>query len=54
MAQVSSHPKPKIASIIVPRDSPIKALDDLKGKEITSWRAGYPYMVLYELVEDKG
>lgn len=52
--QVSNHPEPKIASIIVPKDSPIKTFDDLKGKKIASWRAGCPYMVLYELAEDKG
>lgn len=52
--QVSNHPEPKIASIIVPKDSPIKTFDDLKGKKIASWRAGCPYMVLYELAENKG
>ena len=52
--QVSKHPDPKIASIIVPKDSPIKTFDDLKGKKIASWRAGCPYMVLYELAENRG
>lgn len=52
--QVSNHPEPKIASIIVLKDSPIKTFDDLKGKKVASWRAGCPYMVLYELAENKG
>jgi len=51
--QVSKHPEPDIASIIVLADSPYKTFDDLKGKKIASWRAGCPYMVLYELAEQK-
>lgn len=52
--QVSVHPQPKIASIIVLADSPIKTFEDLKGKKIASWKAGCPYMVLYEKAETQG
>jgi ABC-type nitrate/sulfonate/bicarbonate transport system substrate-binding protein len=52
--QVSTHPKPNIASLIVLKDSPIQSFEDLKGKKVASWRAGCPYMVLYELAESRG
>jgi ABC-type nitrate/sulfonate/bicarbonate transport system substrate-binding protein len=52
--QASKHPKPEIASVIVPKDSPAKTFADLKGKKIASWRAGCPYMVLFERTEDAG
>ncbi|MBW4082555.1 ABC transporter substrate-binding protein [Paenibacillus sp. S150] len=52
--QVSVHPEPDIASIIVLADSPVKTFDDLKGKKIASWKAGCPYMVLYEKAETEG
>jgi len=52
--EVSVHPDPDIASVIVPADSPVKTFDDLKGKKIASWRVGCPYMVLYEIAENKG
>ena len=51
---VSMHPKPDVASILVLKDSPVQTFDDLKGKKIASWRAGCPYMVLYELAEQRG
>ena len=51
---VSGNPKPNIASVMVLKDSPIQTFDDLKGKKIASWRAGCPYMVLYELAEQRG
>jgi len=51
--QVSKHPKPDIASVMVLADSPYQTFDDLKGKKIASWRAGCPYMVLYELAEQR-
>lgn len=51
VVQTTKHPDPKIASIVVPIDSPIKTFDDLKGKKIASWRYGCPYMVLFELIE---
>jgi ABC-type nitrate/sulfonate/bicarbonate transport system substrate-binding protein len=49
--QNSVHPHPKITAIIVPKDSPVQKFEDLKGKKISSWRAGCPYMVLFELAE---
>ncbi len=49
--QISEHPDPKIASVIVRADSGIENFDDLKGKKIGSWRAGCPYMVLFEKTE---
>jgi ABC-type nitrate/sulfonate/bicarbonate transport system substrate-binding protein len=49
--QNSIHPNPKITAIIVPKDSPVQKFADLKGKKISSWRAGCPYMVLFELAE---
>lgn len=54
VVQVSDHPKPDIASILVLADSPVKTFADLKGKKIASWRAGCPYMVLYEKAEKAG
>jgi ABC-type nitrate/sulfonate/bicarbonate transport system substrate-binding protein len=51
--EVSKHPEPEIASIMVLADSPYKTFDDLKGKKIASWRAGCPYMVLFELAEQR-
>ena len=51
--QVSTHPKPPITSIIVLKDSPVQTFEDLRGKKIASWRAGCPYMVLYELAEQR-
>jgi sulfonate transport system substrate-binding protein len=50
---VSKHPEPEIASIMVLADSPYKTFDDLKGKKIASWRAGCPYLVLFELAESR-
>jgi ABC-type nitrate/sulfonate/bicarbonate transport system substrate-binding protein len=52
--QASTHPEPEIASVIVLKDSPVKTFVDLKGKKIASWRAGCPYMVLFERTEDEG
>jgi sulfonate transport system substrate-binding protein len=52
--QASTHPNELVASIIVKADSPYKTVDDLRGKKIASWRAGCPYMVLYEIMERKG
>jgi ABC-type nitrate/sulfonate/bicarbonate transport system substrate-binding protein len=52
--QASTHPTPEIASIIVLKDSPVKTFADLKGKKIASWRAGCPYMVLFERTENEG
>jgi ABC-type nitrate/sulfonate/bicarbonate transport system substrate-binding protein len=52
--QASKHPEPEIASVIVPNDSPVKTFADLKGKKIASWRAGCPYMVLFERTENEG
>ena len=52
--QVSHHPEPKIVSVIVPKDSTVQSFDDLEGKKIASWRAGCPYMALYEIAENKG
>jgi ABC-type nitrate/sulfonate/bicarbonate transport system substrate-binding protein len=52
--QVSTHPAPEVASVMVKADSPYQTIDDLKGKKIASWRAGCPYMVLYEIMENKG
>jgi ABC-type nitrate/sulfonate/bicarbonate transport system substrate-binding protein len=52
--QVSTHPKPDIASVLVLKDSPIQTFEDLKGKKVASWRAGCPYMVLYEMAEGRG
>jgi sulfonate transport system substrate-binding protein len=52
--QVSTHPIPEVASVMVSFNSPYKSIDDLKGKKIASWRAGCPYMVLYEIMEKKG
>jgi sulfonate transport system substrate-binding protein len=49
--QNSVHPHPKITAIIVTKDSPVQKFEDLKGKKISSWRAGCPYMVLFELAE---
>lgn len=54
VVEVSQHPAPDIVSILVAKDSPIQTFDDLKGKKIASWRAGCPYMVLYELAENRG
>jgi sulfonate transport system substrate-binding protein len=51
IVSVSKHPDSKIAAIIVPKNSPVKTFADLKGKKIASWRAGCPYMVLYEKAE---
>ncbi len=51
VVQASSHPETKIASIVVPIDSPVKTFDDLKGKKVASWRYGCPYMVLFEILE---
>ncbi|TCL56471.1 ABC-type nitrate/sulfonate/bicarbonate transport system substrate-binding protein [Hydrogenispora ethanolica] len=51
VVQASKHPEPKIASIVVPADSPIKTFDDLKGKKVAAWRLGCPYMVLFEQLE---
>lgn len=53
VVDVTNHPDPKIASIIVPIDSPITNFSDLKGKKIASWRASCPYMVLFELAENQ-
>ena len=53
VVQVSTHPQPEIASIMVLKDSPVQTFDDLKGKKVASWRAGCPYMVLYELAEQR-
>ena len=50
---VSKHPEPEIASVMVLADSPYKTFDDLKGKKIASWRAGCPYLVLFELAEQR-
>jgi len=50
---VSKHPTPEIASVWVLKDSPVQTFDDLKGKKIASWRAGCPYMVLFELAEQR-
>ena len=51
---VSMHPRPDVASILVLKDSPIQNFDDLKGKKIASWQASCPYMVLYEMAEQRG
>jgi len=48
---VSAHPATNIASVYVLKESPVQTFDDLKGKKIASWRAGCPYMVLYEIAE---
>jgi ABC-type nitrate/sulfonate/bicarbonate transport system substrate-binding protein len=52
--QVSTHPLPEVASIMVKAESPYRTVDDLRGKKVASWRAGCPYMVLYEIMEKKG
>jgi ABC-type nitrate/sulfonate/bicarbonate transport system substrate-binding protein len=52
--QVSKHPEPNIISILVKRDSPYKTFDDLKGKKICSWRAGCPYIGVFEIAEARG
>jgi len=52
--EVSEHPDPVIASIIVLKDSPYQTFDDLRGKKIMSYRLSCPYMVLFEITEDKG
>jgi ABC-type nitrate/sulfonate/bicarbonate transport system substrate-binding protein len=49
--QSSVHPHPKITAIIVAQDSSVQKFEDLKGKKISSWRAGCPYMVLFELAD---
>jgi len=48
---VSLHPRPDVASILVLNDSPFQSFDDLKNKRLASWRAGCPYMVLFEIAE---
>ncbi len=53
VVEASKHPDPKIASIVVPTDSPIKTFVDLKGKKVAAWRLGCPYMVLFELIEQQ-
>jgi len=50
---VSKNPEPDIASVYVPVDSPYQTFDDLKGKKIASWRVSCPYMVLFELAEQR-
>jgi ABC-type nitrate/sulfonate/bicarbonate transport system substrate-binding protein len=52
--QASTHPICEVASVTVKADSPYQTFEDLKGKKIASWRAGCPYMVLYELAEGHG
>lgn len=49
--QISEHPHAEIVSILVRADSGINTFEDLKGKKIGSWRAGCPYMVLFEKTE---
>ena len=53
VVEVTKHPEPEIASVQVLADSPYKTFDDLKGKKIASWKAGCPYMVLFEMAEQR-
>jgi ABC-type nitrate/sulfonate/bicarbonate transport system substrate-binding protein len=52
--QVSGHPSPDVASIVVLADSPYNKFSDLKGQKIGTWRAGCPFMVLGELADAEG
>jgi ABC-type nitrate/sulfonate/bicarbonate transport system substrate-binding protein len=52
--QVSGHPSPDVASIVVLEDSPYKTFADLKGQTIGTWRAGCPFMVLVQMTDDEG
>lgn len=51
--QFSAHPIPEVTSIVVLSDSPYQTFDDLKGQTIATDRASCPYMVLFELTEDR-
>jgi ABC-type nitrate/sulfonate/bicarbonate transport system substrate-binding protein len=52
--QVSGHPSPDVASIVVLEDSPYKIFADLRGQKIGTWRAGCPFMVLVQMTDDEG
>ena len=51
---ISADPDASIVSILVNSSSDIQTFDDLKGKNIGSWKAGCQYVALLENAIDRG
>src|SRR6266516_3956812 len=48
------HPAPKIEAILVPKDSPIKTITDLKGKKIALNKGSNVHYLLVRALEQAG
>jgi len=50
----SKLPHPRRSATIVLKDSPVKSLADLKGKNLGGWRIYCPYFATYEALKEHG
>ena len=51
---LSEKAQPRRNTIVVPKDSPVKSVADLKDKKLGVWRVSCPYFSAYELLKAKG